>query len=50
VDGVLLPVLALVGALNVATVIAFSWNLYWAAFMVIIVANFVPEVLERRYI
>jgi hypothetical protein len=50
VDGVLLPVLALVGALNVAAVIAISWNLYWAAFMVIIVASFVPEVLGRRYI
>jgi hypothetical protein len=49
VDGALLPVLALVGALNVATVIAISWNLYWAAFMVIIVASFVPEVLGRRY-
>jgi hypothetical protein len=47
---VLLPVLALVGALNVATVIAISWNLYWAAFMVILVASFVPEVLRRRYI
>ena len=50
VDGVLLPVLAIVGALNVATVIAISWNLYWAAFIVIIVASFVPEVLVRRYI
>jgi hypothetical protein len=50
VDGVLLPVLALVGALNVVTVIAISWNLYWAAFMVIVVASFVPEVLGRRYI
>jgi hypothetical protein len=34
----------------VATVIAISWNLYWAAFMVILVASFVPEVLGRRYI
>jgi hypothetical protein len=50
VDGVLLPVLAIVGALNVASVIAISWNLYWAAFIVIIVASFVPEVLGRRYI
>jgi len=47
---VLLPTLALVGALNVADVIAISWNPYWAAFMVIIVASFVPEVLGRRYI
>jgi len=50
VDSVLLPTLALVGALNVADVIAISWNPYWAAFMVIIVASFVPEVLGRRYI
>lgn len=50
VTGVLLPALALVGALNVATVIAISWNLYWAAFTVIVVSSFAPEVLGRRYI
>lgn len=50
VDGALLPLLAIVGALNVATVIGISWNLYWAIFVIIVVASFVPECLGKRYL
>jgi hypothetical protein len=50
VDGALLPVLAVVGALNVANVIAISWNLYWAMFVVIVVASFIPELFGKKYI
>jgi hypothetical protein len=50
VDGALLPLLAILGVLNVAGVIAISWNLYWGVFAVIVVAGFVPEVLGKTYL
>ncbi len=50
VDGTLFPILAVVGALNVAGVIDISWNVYWGVFVVIAVASFVPEVLGRKYL
>ena len=50
VDGGLLPVLAVVGALNVANVIAISWNFYWAMFVIIVVASFIPELFGKKYL
>jgi hypothetical protein len=50
VDGVLLPVLAIVGVLNVVNAISISWNLYWAAFGIIVVVSFIPEVFGKKYI
>jgi hypothetical protein len=43
IDGVLFPILSIVGALNVLSIISFDWNLFWLAFIVILVGSFVPE-------
>jgi hypothetical protein len=43
IDGIAFPLLALVGALNVLSIITFDWNLFWLAFIVILVGSFVPE-------
>ena len=43
IDGILFPILSIVGALNVLSVISFNWNLFWLAFLIILVASFVPE-------
>jgi hypothetical protein len=50
VDGALLPLLAIVGALNVANVVTISWNLYWALFVLIVLSSFVPEAVGKKYI
>jgi hypothetical protein len=49
IDGILFPALAIIGALNVLSVISFDWNLYWLAFIVILVASFVPEWTWKKY-
>ncbi|TMI11544.1 hypothetical protein E6H35_10265 [Candidatus Bathyarchaeota archaeon] len=49
IDGILFPILSIVGALNVLSVISFSWNLFWLAFIVILVASFVPEWTWKKY-
>jgi hypothetical protein len=43
IDGVAFPTLALVGVLNVLSIITFDWNLFWLAFIVILVGSFIPE-------
>ena len=43
IDGILFPLLSIIGALNVLLVIPFDWNLFWLAFVVILVGSFVPE-------
>jgi hypothetical protein len=48
IDGVLFPLLSVSGLLNVLGIVTFSWNVYWTAFFVIVVASFVPEFLWRR--
>jgi hypothetical protein len=50
IDGVLFPMLSLVGLLNVVGVVSFSWNAYWAIFLVILAASFVPEFFWKRYL
>lgn len=50
IDGVLFPALAVGGLLNVLGVVTFSWNAYWLAFFVVLVASFIPEVVWRKYI
>ena len=42
-DGVLLPLLSLVGLFNLLGVTAFSWNVYSGAFWIILLISFVPE-------
>jgi hypothetical protein len=49
IDGIAFPLLALVGALNVFSIISFDWNLFWIAFFVIFVGSFVPEWTWKKY-
>ena len=49
IDGILFPLLSIVGALNVLSVISFDWNLFWLAFLIILVASFVPEWTWKKY-
>lgn len=49
IDGIAMPVLSVVALLNVLAVISLSWNLFWAAFWVVLIASFVPELVWKRY-
>jgi hypothetical protein len=49
IDGIAFPLLAAVGALNVLSVVSFSWNLFWGVFIVILIASFVPEFFWKKY-
>jgi hypothetical protein len=49
IDGILFPVLSVVGALNLLSVISFDWNLFWLAFLLILVGSFVPEWTWKKY-
>jgi hypothetical protein len=49
IDGILFPLLSIIGALNVLLVISFDWNLLWLAFVVILVGSFVPEWTWKKY-
>jgi hypothetical protein len=49
IDGVLFPLLSLVGLLNVLGIVSLNWNVYWAIFLVILGASFVPEVFWKKY-
>ncbi len=49
IDGIGFPLLAFAGALNVLSVVSFSWNLFWGAFVIILIASFVPEALWKKY-
>jgi hypothetical protein len=49
IDGILFPLLSIIGALNVLSVISFDWNLFWLAFIVILVGSFVPEWTWKKY-
>ena len=49
IDGIAFPLLAVIGTLNVLSVVAFSWNLFWGVFMVVLVSSFVPEFVWKKY-
>jgi hypothetical protein len=49
IDGIAFPLLAAVGALNVLSVVSFSWNLFLGVFVVILIASFVPEFVWKKY-
>jgi hypothetical protein len=49
IDGIAFPLLALVGALSVLSIITFDWNLFWLAFIVILVGSFIPELTWKKY-
>lgn len=50
IDAILLPLLSLIGVLNIAGVTSFSWNSYANALLIIVVISFVPECFGVRYI
>ena len=49
IDGVLFPLLSLVGLLNVLGIVSLNWNAYWAIFLVILGLSFVPELVWKKY-
>lgn len=49
IDGVLFPLLSVIGLLNVLGILSLNWNLYWAIFLGILAASFVPEILWKKY-
>ncbi len=49
IDGIFFPLLSIIGALNTLSVISFDWNLFWLAFIVILVGSFVPEWTWKKY-
>jgi len=49
IDGIAFPILAIIGALNVLSIITFDWNIFWLAFVAILVASFVPEWTWKKY-
>jgi len=49
IDGVLFPLLSVVGLLNVVGVLRLNWNVYWAIFVLMLAASFVPEFIWKRY-
>ena len=50
IDGILLPLLSLVGVLNLLGITSFGWNVYSGAFWIILFISFVPEFFGMRYI
>jgi hypothetical protein len=49
IDGVLFPLLSLAGVLDALSAVSFSWNIFWIAFLVILAASFVPELIWDKY-
>ena len=49
IDGIGFPVLAILGALNLLSVVSFSWNWFWLAFIITLVVSFAPEIAWKRY-
>jgi hypothetical protein len=49
IDGIAFPLLAVVGALNVLSVVSLDWNLFLGVFILILVASFVPEFVWKKY-
>ena len=50
IDGILLPLLGVVGLLNLARVTHITWQLYMDIFWIVIALSFVPECLGVRYL
>lgn len=49
IDGIGFHALAIVGALNIFGLVSFDWNWYWLAFIIILIASFVPEIVWKKY-
>lgn len=50
IDGVAMPLLGALGVLILIGIISVSWSYFIAAFWVILLLSFVPEMLGKRYI
>jgi hypothetical protein len=49
IDGILLPLLSIVGVLNILSIISLSWSIFWLAVFAVLIASFVPEWTWKRY-
>lgn len=49
IDGIAFPVLTIIGILNLLGIVSFNWSLYLLAFLIILVASFVPELTWKKY-
>jgi hypothetical protein len=50
IDATLLPVLSVIGLLNIFHVLSLSWNGYVNALWIIVVASFIPECFGLTYL
>jgi hypothetical protein len=50
IDAILLPLLSLIGMLNLLHVISLSWNAYVNALWIIVVVSFIPECFGVTYV
>jgi hypothetical protein len=50
IDAILLPLLSLIGLLNILHAISLSWNAYVNALWIIVAVSFIPECFGVRYI
>ena len=50
IDAILLPLLFLIGLLNIFHVTSLSWNSYVDALVVIVVVSFIPECFGMKYV
>jgi hypothetical protein len=49
IDGIAFPVLTFIGVLNLLSIISFDWSFFLLAFLIVLVASFVPELTWKRY-
>lgn len=50
IDGVMYPLLSVVGVLNVLGIVTVNWNVYWTVFFAILGASFLAELVWRKYV
>ena len=49
IDGIAFPALTVIGVLNLLSIISLDWSLFLLAFVIILVASFVPELTWKKY-
>ena len=49
IDGIAFSALAIIGIVNLLSIVSFNWSLYLLAFLIILVASFVPELTWKKY-
>jgi hypothetical protein len=50
IDGLMYPLLGVVGVLNVLGVVTVNWNVYWTIFFAILGASLLAELVWRKYV